>query len=134
MTADPAPDLNQIIVSAVNARIEAEVTKALSGDDVIGKLVTAALQQPVNTDSFRRDKTKTFLAVVLEKAIQEATKKAVTAVLAEEVESIEAAVRVALMTNVQGLAHQLVEGLSERAKQAYGVDVKIDLKMPRGEL
>ena len=135
MSADITPDLDQLIVHAVNARIEAEVTKALSGDEVIGKLVSAALQQPIESRDFmaRGQQKKTFLTVVLEKAIQEATKKAVAKILAERVEDIEIAVERALMGNLAGLADQLVKGLSERAAQAYGVDVKVDLRMPRSD-
>jgi hypothetical protein len=130
--ADVTPDLDAVITNAVNARIEAQVIKALSGDEVIGRMVMAALQQPVGSGDFQRTK-KPFLTHVLEKAIQDATKAAVSKVLAEEGGQIELAVRGAIMQNVHGLASQLVTGLSERAAQAYGVDVKVDLKMPRND-
>jgi hypothetical protein len=130
---DVTPDLDAVITNAVNARIEAEVIKALSGDEVIGRLVMAALQQPVSSNDFMRSKAKPFLTHVLEKAIQEATKSAVTKILAEEGDRIEQAVRGAILDNVYGFANQLVTGLKDRAGQAYGVDVKVDLKMPRND-
>ncbi|MBA4858019.1 hypothetical protein [Nocardia farcinica] len=45
MTTPADADLNQVIVAAVNARVEASVAAALSGDDVIGKYV-AAVEKP----------------------------------------------------------------------------------------
>lgn len=132
--SDVTPDLDQLIVHAVNARIEAEVTKALSGDEVIGRLVSSALRQTVDSpNDFMRSRPKqSFLTSVLEKAIQAATKKAVAKVLEEEVESIEAAVRLALMANTHEIGRQLAASLAEAATKPYGVEVKVDLRMPSG--
>ena len=42
-------DINQIIESAVNARVEAAVLEAMSSSEVMGRFVTAALSKPVST-------------------------------------------------------------------------------------
>lgn len=129
--ADPVPDLNAVITSAVNARIEAEVTAALSGDAVIGQFVAKALQARIEVDrgNYRKEPMP-YLTHVLEKAIQEATKAAVTRLLAEEVVAIEDAVRKALRRDLARIASTLTKSLSDAAARTYGVDVHLDLKMP----
>lgn len=129
---DMALDLNQTITSAVNARIEAALASALAGDEVMGSFVTAALQQTVEistSDPYRKAKVP-FLTSVLHKAIQDATKAAVTKMIAEEIDSIEAEVRKALRRDLGRIAGTLSKSLVDAADKTYGVSVALDLKMP----
>jgi hypothetical protein len=120
-------DLNTVIASAVNARIEAQVAEALAGDAMIGKYVAAALGQTVEIPSrngYGKDKV-TFLKAVLDKATQAATKAAVERVIGEETEAIEKAVRKELRANINTLAVQLVGSVNEAVEKAYGVKVEL---------
>lgn len=131
MAGDPTLDLNQTIVSAVNARIEAEVAKALAGDEMIGRLVTAALMQPVEVGRSFDHKKVPFLTSVLQKAIQTATETAIKKMIEQHIDDIEYAVRGALLRDLDRIAGVLTESLTTAAGKTYGFDVKIDLKMPR---
>ena len=117
-------DLNATIASAVNARIEAEVMAALSGDEVIGRFVSAALQQKVGEQRYGQ-KQKTFLASSLHNAIQQATKAAVGRVIEEERPLIEEEIRKALRRNVKTMADAIVGNLADKASSAYGVTVEL---------
>lgn len=130
MTTPASADLNQVIASAVQARIEAEVAAALSGDEVIGKYVAAALNQPIEVgrNSWDRRKT-TFLRNVIDEALRAATKNAVQQAIAEEREAIERAVRTELRDRVDALAVQLVGSAVESVENPYGI--KVELQYPR---
>lgn len=120
-------DLNQTITAAVNARIEAEVMKALSGDDTIGRFVTAALQQPVEVKDGRTYRTERvpFLTLTLRQAIQEATKAAVVRLVAEETPKIEDEIRKALRRDIPGIAAGLTEGVTKTVQRGYGINVDV---------
>lgn len=126
-------EIDKAITHAVNARIEAEVAKALSGDEVIGQYVAAALQQQVEVrrnGGYRTEKVP-FLHEVLRQAIQEATKEAVRNMIAEELPTLENEVRKALRRQVTGIAESLANSLTKAASTAYGVNVEMSLKIPR---
>lgn len=125
-------DLNQTIVSAVNARIEAEMMKALSGDETIATFVTAALRQKVEVKNARTYTTTSepFLTNVLRNAIQEVTKAACKRLVEESMPDIEAEIAKALRRDVKRIASTLTESLSKAADKAYGFDVHLELKMP----
>jgi hypothetical protein len=131
VTTPVSGDLNQVIVSAVQARIEAEVAAALSGDEMIGKYVAAALNQPIEVgrDSYSRGRRTTYLRETIDTAMREATKAVVTQVIAEEREAIERAVRAELRDRVDGLAVQLVNSAVESVEKPYGLSVT--LQYPR---
>lgn len=132
MSANPVPDLNETIVSAVKARIEAELLSALSGDEAFAPLVAAALQQPVkvSNDSYRNE-TEPYLTHVLRLTIQQATKEAVAKLVTEEIGSIEDAVRKALRRDVAQIANTLSQSLVDSAAKGYGVNVELSLRLPR---
>ncbi|WP_280499398.1 hypothetical protein [Nocardia cyriacigeorgica] len=121
-----AADLNTVIAAAVQARIEAEVAAALSGDEVISKYVAAALNQPIEIghNSWDRRKT-TFLRNTIDEAMRAATKAAVEQAVAEEREAIENAVRAELRDRVDALAVQLVDSLASAAEAPYGISVQL---------
>lgn len=124
-------NLDQTILSAVKARIEAEVVRAMSGDELLGTFVTAALQQEVQVgDPYNRKKIP-FLTHVLQEAIREAAQAAVRKFVADEVESIEAEVRAALTRDVAAIATSLSQSLVQAADKPYGVSVTVELTMPR---
>lgn len=133
MSATPGPegDLNSVIANAVNARVEAQVLAALSGDEVLGRYVMAALNQPVQLPKpgSSYDKiTVTFLNATLQKAVQAAVEQAVRAVVSDEVTAIEDAVRKELRRKIATVAEQLVGSLSKAAESPYGI--KVDLNWP----
>jgi len=123
-------DLNATIVAAVNARVEAEMMKALSGDEAIGRFVTASLQQSVEVKDGYRTKHVPFLTHVLEGAIRSSVKLACERLIAEELPTIEAEVRKALRRDVARIAKTLTNSLAEAAANTYGVKVNFDLLMP----
>ena len=75
--ADAAQDLNQVISAAVQARIETEVTAALSNSDVFAQFVSGALHAPITVREDYRDRKTTWLNETLRKTIQAATREAV---------------------------------------------------------
>lgn len=121
-------DLNSVISSAVNARIEAALVGALSGDEVIGRYVTAALTQPIEVGSSYNKRKTTFIKHTLDAAMQDIAKAAVARVLTEEVGEIEAAVRKELRANISAIAQQLVGSVTKAAESPYGITV--ELKYP----
>ena len=133
--ADLTEDLNQTITAAVNARVEASILEAMSGDETIGRYVLAALQQPVpQRDRYGNTsrETQPYITTVLKAAIQKAAKEACERFVAEELGLIEDEVRKALRRDVKRIASSLTESLTKAAGKPYGFDVKLDLKMPSG--
>ncbi len=128
-------DLNTTIAAAVNARVEAQVFAALSGDEVIGRFISAALNeiQPQRDRYSTREKPQTFMARTLEVAIQKATKAAVERFIEEEVASIEDEVRKALRRDLKRIAETLTGSLVEAAHKAYGVKVDMSVVIPKYE-
>lgn len=125
--ADPTGDLNQVIASAVQARIESEVATALSGSDLMAKYVSAALHQVIEVKErggYNTRKT-TYLRETIDSAIQEATKAAIAKVVAAEAEAIEAAVTAELRKNVKAIGKSLANKLVEKTESPYGVTVEL---------
>lgn len=127
-TASVDGDLNELIKTAVNARVEASVLEALSGDETIGKMVVAALQQVVEVPSSGYSKAKvTFLNHLLTSTIRAATKNAVEKVLVEEQQLIEDEVRKQIRKNAPEIAAAMAGQLAETAAKGYGVSVSLRL-------
>lgn len=118
MTDNLGADLNATIAHAVNARIEAQVLAALADSDVMGRMVTAALQKKVTTGAYRNDGT-TYLQSLIGKAIEEKTAEVVAADLETIRPLIETQVRAALRKSVGVLADSLVEGFVQAAAGSY---------------
>lgn len=132
MPVEIEKDLNATITAAVNARVEAEMMKALSGDATIGAFVTAALAEKVDAkhDPYGRAPQITYLSKVLRDAIQAATKAAVEKLISEEIDNLEAEVRKALRRDLRRIAETLTQSLVSAAGKPYGVNVSVELKMP----
>lgn len=127
MTTEVEGDLNAVIASAVNARIEAAVAQALSGDEVMGRYVTAALQRQVEVPSrngYGKDRVP-FLSHVIEQAVRDATKRAVEKYLVEEHDALEAEVRKALRRSAPAIAEKMVGQVAEVASRGYGIQVSL---------
>ena len=114
-------DLNSTIAAAVNARVEAAVVAALSGDEVIGQYVSAALNEPISRDSFSRKATP-FLTSIVKDAIQKATRAAVEELVAEERPRIVDEVKKALRRNLPEVAERLVDGMR---MARYSIEVRV---------
>lgn len=126
-TENATGDLNQVIASAVQARIETEVASALAGSDLMTQYVAAALHQKImvkDRNSYR-DRETTYMRETIDQAIREATKAAVAKVMAAEAEAIEQQVATELRKNIKGIASQLVGKLADAAESAYGVSVEL---------
>lgn len=121
-------DLNQAIVSAINAKVEAGVLAALSGDEVLGKYVAAALNQPLETEnrnSYNKVKT-TYLRHTIDQALREAVKAAVAKFIEGEQALIEAEVAKALRKQAATIGAQFVKHLAEQTiGRSYGVSVEL---------
>ena len=119
-------DLNDVISSAVLARIEAEVAGALSGKGFIDQYVIAAINKEIEVkDRDYRTRKTTFLKESIDKSIQQATKAAIAKVIQEESAEIEKIVTTQLRKQVKTIAQGLTGQLVEAAKNAYGVNVEI---------
>lgn len=120
-------DLNNTIATAVTARIEAEVTAALAGSDLMTSYVAAALSQPLEVKDPHTYRTRqtTFLKETIDKSIQAATKAAVAKVVASEQKRIEKVVRDALKEQVDIIGSRLVGQLVEKAESPYGINVEL---------
>jgi hypothetical protein len=132
--AEVTQDLNTVIASAVQARIETEVLAALSGSDVFAQFVNVALNRKIEVkdpNSSYRTRETTYIAETISKAIQAATKAAVEKVIAEEAPQIEAEVTKELRRNVKGLAAQMVGCVVDKAASPYGITV--ELKYPAND-
>jgi len=119
-------DLNSVIASAVQARIETEVASALSGSELMGQYVAAALTQTVKVEKNYRTRETTYLRETIDQAIQAATKAAVNKVVAESAPEIEKLVATELRRNIKGLSAQIVGNLVEKADSPYGISVEIN--------
>lgn len=121
-------DLNQVISSAVQARIETEVASALAGSDLMAQYVAAALHQKIKIEDRYDRYTKretTFLKETIDGAIRTATKAAVAKVIAEEAEAIEAQVATEIRKNVKVIAGQITKSVVDKAESPYGITVEL---------
>jgi hypothetical protein len=127
MSTPVEEDINKVIASAVNARVEAKVAEALAGDEMIGRYVTAALMQEIEVGgtSYTRRKT-TFLRYTIDEAMRGATQAAVKRVIAEEMPAIERAVRAQLLSSVDTIAAQLAGSVVDAADRSYGIHVELN--------
>lgn len=128
--ADLDLDLNATIAAAVNARIEATVLSALAGDEVIGALVSAALNQEVEIKRDYKTSKTTWLKHTVAASIREATKLAIAKIIAEEQPLIEDEIRKAFRRQASEFANGIAKSLVDKAGNAYGVSV--ELKLPGG--
>ena len=118
-------DLNQVIASAVQARIETEVAAALSGSELMGQYVAAALTQEITVERNYRSRKTTFLKETIDGAVKEATAAAVRKVVAAEAPAIEALVEKEMRKNVKAWASTLVSKIAEKAESPYGLTVEL---------
>lgn len=128
MNSPVESDLNQVIANAVTARIEAQVAAALSGSELVGQYVTAALSQPITVRDPHsyRDRKTTFLKEAVDKAMKDAAEAAVRKVIAEEQAAIEERVREELRARVDVIATQLVGSVVGAAEKPYGITVALN--------
>lgn len=120
-------DLDATIAHAVNARVEAEVMKALSGDEVIGQYVSAALQSEVevNKRSGYGKERRPFLSVTIDNAVRNACKDAIAKVIVEEVGVIEDEVRKAVRRDAAKIAEKFAEGLVDASASGYRFRIEL---------
>lgn len=131
MTTPPTPgegDINAVIVSAVNARIEAAVAGALLTEGGMGAIVAAAMTQEIEVKdgSSYRTKKVPYLSHVLRSAIQSAAKDAIAKMVEEHRPEIEQKVKEALTGSIDRFAEGMVESLAKTAGGGYGLRVSID--------
>lgn len=120
--------LNDVLVAAVNAKVEASVLEALSGDETIGRLVTAALTQEVTVKNGYRDEKTPFITQVIRKTLQETVKTSVGKVMEEERPRIEHAVREAILARLDNIAETMVSSAVESSKNGYSVNVDFKVR------
>lgn len=126
-------DLNATIAEAVKARVEAEVIRALSGDDVFASFISAALNEPVEvrkSDGYRTERIP-YITKLLKEAIQQATKGAVQRIIEESMPELETEVRKALRRDLKAIAEALTGKLDQAVHNAYGFHVDVTLNYPR---
>lgn len=124
--AEVTSDLNQVISSAVLARVETEVAKALSGSELMSQYVAAALSEKITVrDGGYRDRKTTFLRETIDAAIKAATKAAVIRVVEAESDALEKMVETELRKQIKGIAKSLVGQVSDSVKSTYGLTVEL---------
>ena len=121
-------DLNEVITSAVQARIESTIAAELSSSDIYGKCVTAALTKPIEVGSYSNKRKTTFLRETLEGAIREAAKDAIGVVMESERENIEKLVATQLRRNVKVFAETLTDNAIKSANNRFGIKVDFVVK------
>lgn len=124
-------DLNDVITSAVKARVEVSVLEALSGDQFYGQMVASALAQRIEVRNGYDTRKTTFLAHTLESVIRESVQNAAKRLIVEQAAEIEEAVRKELRKSSADIAKQLVGSVSKAAESAYGI--RVELKFPSGD-
>lgn len=111
-------DINDIISSAVQARVEASVMEAMSSNGAMQAIVSAALSEQVQVGNSYGPKVPLLTALV-QGTIKEQAKQ----VVAEEVKSMSAEirgeVRKALKKSVGVIADSLVDGFVASAEGRY---------------
>lgn len=129
MSNDVNPNLDTIIAQAVEAKISAAVLQALSGDEVMGRYVTSALQQIVEIPEYPGSYSKKkvpFLDHIIRTAMRNAVNEAVRELLAGETENIKTQVAKALRSHASTIAEQFVAQLTDRTiKNTYGLEVNL---------
>lgn len=129
---DLAGNLNDTIASAVKAQISAAVLAALSGDEVMGRMVETALLRPVEIKDGNsyRSVTMPYGQKVIEDAIQEATKLAVAEHMAEILPELKAALKKAIRRNLDPIAEALTNDIVAQSGKTYGVKVDLHMRWP----
>ena len=122
----PNDDINDIIASAVNARVEAAVLEAVSRDDTMRVFVAAALQQKVSPTGYGRDET-TLLNHLLKKTIEEQTRAVVAEEVAAHADAIRREVRAALKKSIGVITDSLVDGFVANASGRYP-SIKVEFR------
>lgn len=119
-------DLNKTIAAAVNAKVEAGVLQALSSDDVLGRFVAAALNEPVRREYGQGDEN--FVGRTVREAIKKATQEAAKRAMELEMPAIEEMVRKELRKRIgdisKGIAEQVV-------KSTTGYGMRIEFLLPK---
>lgn len=128
MTTGLGKDLNDTIIAAVNAKVTAEVFAALNTDEVMAGFINTAMMQPVKVEQYG-SKTEPYLTVVIRKAIQEATKAAISEWMADNEGILKTRVREALSTQVEEMAGALVQGAIDSTSARYST--KVDVKFQK---
>lgn len=132
MTADVDSGLNEIISKAIETKIEAAVVAALGSDDLMGRWVTAALQQVIEIpDGTGYGKKRVpFLTHIIQQTLQKAVNAAVKAHIVNEAEFIQGLVAKEMRRASNDIAAQFVAQLTEKTiKSTYGLEVQ--LRFPR---
>lgn len=110
--------INDAVAATVNTKIEAEVLKALSSDDVMSTFVQAALNEKVDVDRYSSKKT-TLLNQMVGKSIQETTKAVVQEEILKAEPAIREQVRKAVAESLDVITDSLVDGFVENVKGGY---------------
>lgn len=118
-------DLNKIITSAVQARVEAQIAAAFTADGTFETFVIAALQQEVEIPKRGGygNVRVPFLNHLLQSAVRSAAELAVKKYINEHTEDLAAAVERQLVDRTDHIAKQMVGRLVEKANDAYGISV-----------
>lgn len=123
-------DINQVIASAVQARVEAAVAASLADSDLMSQYVASALSQEVTVrdpNTYRNRRT-TFLRDAITGAIREAAKAAVAKKLQELAPELEAEVAKIIERDREKMATVMVGRLAECAGSGYAI--KVELAVP----
>lgn len=123
------PELDKTISSAVNAKIEAEVFKAMTSDDVIGQYVAAALNEKVADPDNRYGSKQTLINVSMKKAIKKMTEQVIADEVNKQVDAIREEVEKALKASIGVISDSLVTGFVANV-QGGRPNIEVNFKDP----
>lgn len=110
-------DINSVVASAVNARVEAAVFEAMTSDDTIRAYVSAALNEKVEDRyNYRKD---TYINTILKDTIKKITKDVVAEEIVVAEDLIRREVKDALDRSIGVITDSLVEGFVASARGSY---------------
>lgn len=127
MNDSPTADLNDIITSAVLARVEAQIAAAFTADGTFEAYVISALQQVIEIpDGTGYGKKRVpFLNHLIQEAVRKSARLAVERYMTEHTEQLARAVERELTNRTDDIAKQMVEQVATKAKETYGVQVSL---------
>lgn len=120
-------NLDATITSAVLAQVDAKVLEAFSGDETLGRMVTAALTKPVKIKDRNnyREVEVPWIEHAVADVIRGATMKAMRVALEEEQANIQDMVRKAVKRRSGEIAEQLTDAVLESSKSDFQFRIEI---------
>ena len=120
----------EIIQPIIDAKVNTAICEALSGSkDIVAKVVSTVLEMKVNDKGERSSYSSevSYIQWLCSKAIQDASKQAVTNYIAGSNEKLVEAIQKNLQNNTKSIAVNLVNSFIEATKNSWTMKVDINV-------